>query len=64
MVYAADDEARELTEQLIRDAGYEPARVGDLDAARAVEDFLAVIFGVRRSLDEYVFYRFAPPEKL
>src|SRR5207247_2169151 len=27
-VYAADEEAREVTEQLIRDAGYEPVSIG------------------------------------
>ena len=27
-LYAADDEAREVTEQLIRDAGYEPVSLG------------------------------------
>jgi 8-hydroxy-5-deazaflavin:NADPH oxidoreductase len=46
MVYAADDEAREVTETLIRDAGYEPVDAGDLSAARAVEDFVGVIFAV------------------
>ena len=34
-LYAADDEARETTEQLIRDAGYEPVSVGGLENARA-----------------------------
>lgn len=64
MLYAADDEARAVSEQLIQDAGYEPARVGSLDAARGVEDFLAVIFGVRQAAGDYVMYRFAPPEAL
>jgi predicted dinucleotide-binding enzyme len=64
MVYAADDDAREATERLIADAGYEPVSAGGLEAARAVEDFLAVIFAVSRAgLGPFV-YRFAPPDSL
>ena len=64
MVYAADEEARAVTEQLIRDAGYEPVSAGGLEAARAVEDFLGVIFAVSQAgLGRFV-YRFAPPESL
>lgn len=62
MVYAADDEARDATEQLIRDAGYEPVSIGGLDSARAVEDFLGVLFGCMQSGIGAVWYRFAPPE--
>ena len=59
-LYAADDEARELTEQLIRDAGYEPVSVGGIENARALEDFVPGLFAkIGR-----VFYRFAPPEDL
>ncbi len=59
-LYAADDEAREVTEQLIRDAGYEPVSVGGLENARALEDFVPGLLGkVGR-----VFYRFAPPGEL
>ena len=36
--YVADEDAREVTEQLIRDAGYDPVRVGDLSRARDFED--------------------------
>ena len=64
MVYAADEGAREVTERLIADAGYEPVSAGGLEAARAVEDFLAVIFAVSRAgLGPFV-YRFAPPESI
>lgn len=59
-LYAADDEAREVTEQLIRDAGYEPASVGGLENARALEDFVP---GVLAKIG-HVFYRFAPPGEL
>ena len=59
-LYAAEDEAREVTEQLIRDAGFEPVSVGGIENARALEDFVPGVFGkIGR-----VFYRFAPPGEL
>jgi predicted dinucleotide-binding enzyme len=64
MVYAADDEARDVTEQLIRDAGYDPVSVGGLDAARAVEDFLKIVFGAFQAGGSRVMYRIAVPEEL
>ena len=59
-LYAADEEAREVTEQLIRDAGYDPVSVGGLENARALEDFVP---GVLAKIGR-VFYRFAPPGEL
>lgn len=59
-LYAADDDAREVTEQLMRDAGYEPVSVGGLEHARALEDFVP---GILAAVGQ-VFYRFAPPEDL
>ena len=59
-LYAADDEAREVAEQLIRDAGYEPVSVGGLENARALEDFVPGVFAKIGQ----VFYRFAPPGQL
>jgi predicted dinucleotide-binding enzyme len=59
-LYAADDDAREIAEQLIRDAGYEPVSVGGLESARALEDF---VLGLFLKIGQ-VFYRFAPPEAL
>ena len=47
-LYAADDEAREVTEQLIRDAGYEPVSLGGLENARALEDFVPGVLGEDR----------------
>jgi 8-hydroxy-5-deazaflavin:NADPH oxidoreductase len=64
MVYAADDDARAVTEELVRDAGYEPVSAGGLQAARAVEEFLGVIFAVTQAGTGRVFYRIAPPESL
>jgi len=59
-LYAAEDEAREVTEQLIRDAGFEPVSVGGLENARALEDFVPGVLGKIGQ----VFYRFAPPGEL
>jgi 8-hydroxy-5-deazaflavin:NADPH oxidoreductase len=56
MLYAADDDARDVTEQLIRDAGYEPVPAGDLEKARALEDFLGPFGAFGPS-----FYRFWKP---
>lgn len=64
MVFAADEGARGVAERLIADAGYEPVDAGDLGSARAVEDFLAVIFAVSRAGLGPFFYRFAPPDRL
>jgi hypothetical protein len=59
-LYAADEEAAEVTEQLVRDAGYEPVSLGGLENARALEDFVPGVLGkIGR-----VFYRFAPPGEL
>lgn len=55
-LYAADDEARDATEQLIRDAGYEPVYVGGLDRARQLEDHLALLGAIGPS-----FYRYWQP---
>jgi predicted dinucleotide-binding enzyme len=62
MVYAADEDARTVTEQLIRDAGYDPVSAGGLENAAAVEDFLRVIFAVRQSGTGPFWYRIAPPD--
>jgi predicted dinucleotide-binding enzyme len=59
-LYAADEEARGVTEQLIRDAGYEPVGVGGIENARALEDFVP---GVLAKTGQ-VFYRFAPAGEL
>jgi predicted dinucleotide-binding enzyme len=38
-LYAADDDARGMVEQLTRDAGYDPIPVGGLEHARDLENF-------------------------
>lgn len=63
-LYAADDEAREVTEQLIRDAGYDPVYTGNLDQARLLEEMLALLFAVNRAGMGPHFHRFAAPGDL
>ena len=60
-LYCADDTAREVTEQLTRDAGYEPVNAGSLDSARALEDGLLILMGVSRAGGGQVFYRLWRP---
>jgi predicted dinucleotide-binding enzyme len=63
-VFAAEDGAREVTEQLIRDAGYDPVYVGDLDKARAVEDALGLLLAANQAGLGPFFYRWAKPGEL
>src|SRR3954469_13417506 len=59
-LYCSDDGAREITEQLIRDAGFEPASAGGLENARLLEDSLRLLM----ALDGPVFYRYWKPGEL
>jgi 8-hydroxy-5-deazaflavin:NADPH oxidoreductase len=63
-LYCAEDEAREVTEQLIRDAGYEPVDAGGLDKARMLEDHLGLLFAVNQAGLGPFFYRYARPGEL
>ena len=63
-LYCAEDEAREVTEQLIRDAGYDPVDAGGLDRARMLEDHLALLFAVNQAGLGPFFYRIAAPGDL
>ena len=64
-LYAAEDGAREVTEQLIRDAGYDPVYAGGLEQARALEDYL---LGLSSAIGQgglgAFFYRYAKPGQL
>jgi 8-hydroxy-5-deazaflavin:NADPH oxidoreductase len=60
-LYCSDDEARDVTEQLIRDAGYEPVSAGGLDSARALEDGLPILGAVVQAVGGPVFYRYWKP---
>ena len=63
-LYCAEDAAREVTEQLIRDAGYDPVYAGGLDRARMLEDHLALLFAVNQAGLGPFFYRYAAPGEL
>ncbi len=58
-LYAAEDEARDVTEQLIRDAGYDPVLAGGLDKARALEDHLGLMMAINQAGFGPFFYRYA-----
>jgi 8-hydroxy-5-deazaflavin:NADPH oxidoreductase len=60
-LFASEDEARQATEQLIRDAGYEPVYAGGLDQARALEEHLALMFAVAQAGTGPFFYRMWSP---
>ena len=61
-LYAAEEEARVVTEQLIRDAGYEPVYAGGLENARLLEEHLALMFAINRAGTGPFFYRIAKPQ--
>jgi predicted dinucleotide-binding enzyme len=63
-LYAADDDAREVTEQLSRDAGYDPVSIGGLENARAMEDGLGLLFAANKAGLGPFFYRWAKPGEL
>src|ERR1700760_1562553 len=62
-LWCGDDEAREVVEQLNRDAGYEPVRTGPLESAAAQEAVIGVVFGIAEGMGPMV-YRFAPVDQL
>jgi predicted dinucleotide-binding enzyme len=63
-LYAAEEEARAVTEQLIRDAGYDPVFVGGLENARLLEDYLSLSGAINRAGLGRFFYRYAAPGEL
>jgi predicted dinucleotide-binding enzyme len=63
-IYAGDEEARDATEQLIRDAGYDPVYAGGMESARLVEDHINLEFAINRAGVGPFFYRVAPPGAL
>jgi predicted dinucleotide-binding enzyme len=62
-LYAADDDAREVTEQLVRDAGFEPVSAGGLENAAALEDAMALWFAVVNEGGPF-YYRIGRPGEL
>jgi predicted dinucleotide-binding enzyme len=64
-LYCSEEEAREVTEELSRDMGFDPVRVGGLDKARAQEDYFTDIWiGVVQTGLGPFFYRYARPGEL
>ena len=63
-LYAAEDGAREVTEQLIRDADYDPVSAGGLEQARALEDHIGLFAAVAQAGLGPCFYRYAKPGEL
>ena len=62
-IWTGDDEAREVVEQLIRDAGYDPIYAGGLDKASTQEQGIGLIFAISQATGPF-FYRMAPPGEL
>ncbi|HEU5066536.1 MAG TPA: hypothetical protein VFT86_11810 [Gaiellaceae bacterium] len=63
-LYAAEDGAVEVTEQLIRDAGYHPVSAGGLENARLLEDHLLLMNAINNGGLGRFFYRYAEPGEL
>jgi predicted dinucleotide-binding enzyme len=63
-LYAAEDGAREVTDQLIRDAGFDPVFVGGLDRARLLEDHMMLTGAINQGGLGRFFYRYAAPGDL
>ena len=63
-LYAAEEGAVEVTEQLSRDAGYEPVSAGGLENARLLEDHLLLMNAINNGGLGRFFYRAAGPGEL
>src|SRR5215212_6680836 len=63
-LWSGDEEARQVVEQLTRDAGYEPVNAGSLENAAAQESFIKLIFGIAQGGLGPFLYRIAPPDRL
>jgi len=60
-MFASDPEARDATEQLIRDAGFEPIHLGDLEQAPLLEGLIALTRVLETGDLGPFFYRFNRP---
>jgi 8-hydroxy-5-deazaflavin:NADPH oxidoreductase len=63
-LWCGDGEAREVVEQLNRDAGYEPVYAGGLENAGAQEQAVRLWFGINQGGLGPFLYRMAPPDQL
>ncbi len=62
-LWCGDDETAEVVEQLARDAGYDPIRIGKLEMAGPQEAMMRVMSAVKDELGLFL-YRAAPPDQL
>ena len=62
-IWSGDEEAREVVEQLIRDAGYDPIYAGGMDKTAVQEQGIALIFALSQASGPF-FYRMAAPDEL
>ena len=62
-IWSGDEEARDVVEQLSRDAGYDPVCAGGMDKTGVQEQGIALIFAISQASGPY-FYRMAPPNEL
>jgi 8-hydroxy-5-deazaflavin:NADPH oxidoreductase len=63
-LFASDPEIRALTEQLIRDAGFDPVYLGDLTQGRLLESLIGLTMAVAKGGLGPFFYRFNRPGEL
>jgi predicted dinucleotide-binding enzyme len=63
-LYAAEEGAVEVTEQLSRDAGFDPVSTGGLGSARMLEDHLELMMAINEGGLGRFFYRQAKPGEL
>jgi 8-hydroxy-5-deazaflavin:NADPH oxidoreductase len=61
-IWSGDEEARDVVEQLNRDAGYEPVYAGGMDKTALQEQTIAFWFGLSQANGPF-FYRFATPDE-
>jgi 8-hydroxy-5-deazaflavin:NADPH oxidoreductase len=62
-VWCGDDAAREVVEQLVRDAGYDPIYAGGLENAALQETMLRFVFAIAQGGMGPFFYRMAAPDQ-
>jgi predicted dinucleotide-binding enzyme len=62
-IWSGDEEARDVVERLIRDAGYDPTYAGGIDATAIQEQGIALVLAISKASGPY-FYRMAPPGEL
>jgi len=60
-VWCGDEDAREVVERLIRDAGYDPIYAGGLENAAVSESALRFLFAIAQAGTGPFFYRMAAP---